>query len=845
MAELLSAGVFIEEVPSSSNVTSGVSTTTMGILGWTPEGPTDTATLVTSFEQFVKTFGSFDRRSYLAYSMFAFFSNGGRRCYVVRVLPSDAVAANCKVQSQTTAQVVEEGDGSTAAFSQTASTSVVKDNDSSSPIVPESFTISWRGKASQSSGVAVKKRNGTTSLTTATGVLAYEGRINPATLPDVEPGLLCVVPEGSTTISWLCSAVSKSVTISAPTSGTVGTGTNGADSTAVLDFKTGFFSLLMDVAETPDDAEPVLGTYYPATDTYTVTDDGAGVLPAGSVLTGAGALDYDTGAYNFTTNATVYIPHDGGNVVATYKIYSWTFNPISSGEWANDLKVTIKGSPNYYTASTNSYSRFDIQIKRTDPNSNLDIIQELYEEMVMDDDTSTFYFADIINEFSKLVTVEEPGGLEAPGQLNGIGRTQVLAGGNDIDASRLVQTTLLEAPLSKRSLTITYTTTAGDAKSITDDGKGNLIGDVDTTYTGDDANTVNYTTGVVDFKTLEDSIKAGTLVTATFRSSVTETAHTESFGDEDSDYIVGEDGTFDSNSFGRAQYTSPALAEDYRGLYALDRIDEIMQVVVPDFAGDLTVTGDLLDYAVMRSNSPSGGDRYIILTVPKGSTATDAVDWFRTELGRFSDYAALYWPWVNIADPLTSGRKLTIPVLGHIAGIYARTDITKNVGKSPGGTVDGALAFVQSLETSPTQGERDVVYSNKINPLISSPQTGLAVWGVRSISLQSQWRYINSRRLFMFLEKSIYNSTFWIVFENNGPALWAKIAAQMNSFLLGLFNDGLFAGSSPAQAFFVTVDSTNNSASSIDSGQVVVDIGVAVNKPAEFVRFRLSQKSLT
>jgi phage tail sheath protein FI len=266
-----------------------------------------------------------------------------------------------------------------------------------------------------------------------------------------------------------------------------------------------------------------------------------------------------------------------------------------------------------------------------------------------------------------------------------------------------------------------------------------------------------------------------------------------------------------------------------------------MQVIVPDFAGDTTVTGDLLDYAQDRVNSPSGGDRFIILTVPKGSSATDAVDWFRTKLGRFSDYAALYWPWVNISDPLANGRKLTMPVLGHIAGIYARTDVNRNVGKAPGGTVDGALSFLTGLEIVPTQGERDVVYTNKINPLISSPQTGLAVWGVRTISIQSQWRYINARRLFMFLEKSIFNSTFWIVFENNGPGLWARIQAQITGFLLGLFNDGYFAGVTPDQAFFVTVDDTNNTPATIDAGQVIIDIGVAPNKPAEFVRFRFAQ----
>jgi uncharacterized protein len=229
--------------------------------------------------------------------------------------------------------------------------------------------------------------------------------------------------------------------------------------------------------------------------------------------------------------------------------------------------------------------------------------------------------------------------------------------------------------------------------------------------------------------------------------------------------------------------------------------------------------------------------------VPKGSSAQEAVDWFRFDLARQSKWAALYWPWVKVADPLANNRPLVMPPLGHVAGVYARTDNTRNVGKSPGGTVDGALRFLLGLEANTVQGERDLVYPNKINPLISSPQTGMAVWGVRTISPTSEWRYINARRLFMFLEKSVFDATHWIVFENNGPGLWTRIKAQLEGFLKSLYNENYFAGNSPAQAFFVIVDETNNPPESIDLGQVIIDIGVAPNKPAEFVRFRFQQKT--
>jgi phage tail sheath protein FI len=191
-----------------------------------------------------------------------------------------------------------------------------------------------------------------------------------------------------------------------------------------------------------------------------------------------------------------------------------------------------------------------------------------------------------------------------------------------------------------------------------------------------------------------------------------------------------------------------------------------------------------------------------------------------------------------------NNRPTLVPALGHIAGVYARTYNNRNVGKSPGGTVDGALIYLVGLETSPTQEDRDLLYPNKVNPLISSTQTGLAVWGVRTISNVPDWRYINARRLFMFLEKSVFNATWWIVFENNGPGLWTRITAQLESYMGNLFSQGYFAGVNPSQAYFVVCDSSNNTPATIEAGQVIIDIGAAPNKPAEFVRMRFQQKSL-
>jgi phage tail sheath protein FI len=658
----------------------------------------------------------------------------------------------------------------------------------------------------------------------------YEGRVDPASLTTYDPEQFLVVP-GTFTLNFDPDGGTPT-TLAVPATTAVASATNGAGTVVTIDHRSGFFSVEFAGVDVPGaGATGFTVDYTPASANESITDDGAGVFPVGApaVLSAPGAIDYTDGSYSI---ATVAAPHDEAPILAVYQIAAWDLNPISKGTWANDMRTTVEGDLDFFDAGTSTYSRYRFNVLLFNSATLEYSIVETYEQLSFTDSTDAQYFPDVVNELSDYVSVSEPGGDEAPLQLNGIARTEVLGAGDEDVANRTIATTLAGAPVAVRTVTISYTDTTGAAKTITDDGSGNLIGSVDALGT----NTINYTTGAIDVLLL-DAVDATTLITIAYTQAATETLHTE-------DFAGGTNGTFTTGTYGRNQFTNPTLAAAGQGIYALNRIEELMQVILPDFVGDLTITGDILDYVDGRATQPSGGDRFAILQPPVGSSAQEAVDWFRLDLGRFSRFAALYWPHVKVADPLADNRPLTMPVIGHVAGIYARTDINKNVGKAPGGTVDGALRFLTGLELDPTQGERDTVYPNKINPLISSPQTGLAVWGVRTISNQSEWRYINVRRLFMFLEKSVYNSTHWIVFENNGPVLWAKIKAQLSGFLTNLFNEGLFAGSSPADAFFVIVDETNNDANSIAAGQVIIDIGVAANTPAEFVRFRFQQITL-
>jgi len=843
MAEILSPGIFIEEVPSAVQVVQPVSTSNMGIIGATQRGPTDEATLVTSFAQFTRIFGELIADSWTGLSMAAYFANGGRRAYVVRVMPGDASEADGRVTSARYDFTCFTGNAVKVTITDTDASGVVL---ADFPVYALSGTagVTWRWRADDTPVTTenLYERDGVTALVQDTvGHVNhhYEGRVITSMPSDgVDSALPSIMPGGTITLNWDPTG-SSPLTMTLTQVGTTlrAAGTTVQNSEAVLDLVTGYLSITFagtDVPVVGGDGTNITLDYTPGTDVYSVSDDGTGAIPAdGTILAGAGTVTYATGAYSFTVNAG-YEPGTDCPVVVDYDVQAWDLDPISVGTWANNMKLEVIGNDDYYTVATDTYSRFNVNVRLLNSSTSLYDIIETYEEITFTDSTSAQYFPDVLNDLSDLVNVVEPAlNEEGPQHLNGRARSLVMAGGDELASNRQITTTLLDLPISPRSFSISWTDDTGTARSITDDGAGNLIGDVD----GAGNNTLSYTTGALDVL-LSNAIGQDQLVTADYRSVSEEDNHLDIFAN-------GTDGTFDATNYGRNQFTAITLEPNFQGLYALNKIEELMQVVIPDFAGDIQITKDLMDYVDSREVLPSGGDRFAILMTPQGSTAQEAVDFLRLDVLQNTKFAAMYWPWVKVANPLADNRPIVFPPLGHIAGIYARTDSTRNVGKVPAGTVDGALRFLVGLEFDAiSQGERDIVYPARINPLVSGTQTGLAVWGARTTSLQSEWRYINARRLFMFVEKSVYNSTHWIAFENNGADLWARIKAQLQGFLTNLFNDGLFAGTTPAQAFFVTVDESNNDQASVDAGQVIIDVGIAPNKPAEFVRFRFQQKTL-
>jgi phage tail sheath protein FI len=256
-------------------------------------------------------------------------------------------------------------------------------------------------------------------------------------------------------------------------------------------------------------------------------------------------------------------------------------------------------------------------------------------------------------------------------------------------------------------------------------------------------------------------------------------------------------------------------------------------------AGTIDLDGVQAVQTAMIDHCSLMGNRMAILDPPPGLGPQQVHEW-RTESANYdSKFATLYYPWIEVFDPI-SGRKQTMPPSGHMAGIWARNDDTRGVHKAPANeVVRGAIGLAGQL----TKGEQDLLNPSGINCIRAFPGRGIRVWGARTLSSEAEWRYLNVRRLFNYLEESILVGTQWVVFEPNDDALWARIRRTISAFLYTTWLDGALFGLTPDEAFYVKCDRETNPAEAIDAGRVLCEIGVAPVKPAEFVIFRLAQLS--
>ncbi len=295
---------------------------------------------------------------------------------------------------------------------------------------------------------------------------------------------------------------------------------------------------------------------------------------------------------------------------------------------------------------------------------------------------------------------------------------------------------------------------------------------------------------------------------------------------------------FFNNGGGRcwvARVNDITVVNDVTAVLAkMEAIDEIAIVAVPGSVDDAVRTAVITHCTNMK-------DRVAVLDGNRANPPSTAAA-VQGGVGD-SDYAAMYFPWIEVSDPVTGGKAF-VPPSGFMAGIYARVDTNRGVHKAPANeVVFGALG----LEYNTSKNEQDGLNPDGIN-VIRSLNGNIRVWGARllggdQLEGNGKIKYLNVRRLMNFLEESIDQGTQFAVFEPNSNPLWQKITRSVTAFLTGVWRDGALFGLVPEQAFRVICDETTNPPDVRDRGQVVTEIWVAPVKPAEFVIFRINQVS--
>jgi uncharacterized protein len=264
----------------------------------------------------------------------------------------------------------------------------------------------------------------------------------------------------------------------------------------------------------------------------------------------------------------------------------------------------------------------------------------------------------------------------------------------------------------------------------------------------------------------------------------------------------------------------------------LETIDELSIVCAPDLPGDRR--DDLI------AHCESAGDRVAILDPPPGLGPADVLKW--REAQGDSRFAALYYPWVEVAHP-AGGKSATVPPCGHVAGVWARTDAARGVHRAP---ANEKLNGVTGLAHTVTQPDHERLNPRGVNCIRSFPGRGILVWGARTLAAaaEAEWKYVNVCRTALYIEESLGKGTQWAAFEPNNPALWAQLRLAAGNFMNGLWRSGAFAGSKPEQAYLVKCDATTTSQRDIEDGRVNILVGFAPLRPAEFVIVRIAQTTL-
>lgn len=301
--------------------------------------------------------------------------------------------------------------------------------------------------------------------------------------------------------------------------------------------------------------------------------------------------------------------------------------------------------------------------------------------------------------------------------------------------------------------------------------------------------------------------------------------------------------TTDKKSYVLTGGTTTMPSNEYAGLYIGDDKGPTQRTGIQSFLeiSDVSIMAipGIIDASVQSAlitHCENTASRFAILDAAENTTSVEDLKKHREQFD--TTYAAMYHPWLSTYDALLK-KNIFVPPSAAMAGIYARVDNTRGVWKAPANEV---VRNVTGLSVTYNEAEQAKLNPNGINLIRTLPGMGIRVWGARTCSSDGNWKYINVRRLFIYLEESIKSNTGWAVFEPNDENLWSRVSGTIRVFLTTLWREGALVGSSADEAFFVNVGKSTMTQDDILNGRLICVIGVAPVRPAEFVIFRITQK---
>ncbi len=298
------------------------------------------------------------------------------------------------------------------------------------------------------------------------------------------------------------------------------------------------------------------------------------------------------------------------------------------------------------------------------------------------------------------------------------------------------------------------------------------------------------------------------------------------------------------------------------GVTGLFQVDDVSMVACPDLMLayqqeiiSLQQLHGIMEVMVTNCENASPGPAYRMVVIdpppvkprkgempvmPEQQKPQDVEEWLMDSFGRRSQFAALYYPWIQVPNPRDAGNPIAIPPSGHMMGLWCRTDESRGIHKAPANEVPrGSIGLAYDVNFR----EQELLNPVGINCIRKFRNRGTLVWGARTLAQKddTDWRYVSVRRLMSYIEKSIEEGTQWAVFEPNDEDLWARVTRTVKNFLERMWRSGALFGSTPEEAFYVKCDSELNTPETIKLGQLFVEVGVSPVRPAEFVVFRISQ----